>query len=235
EVGSGWGLGGNSPPHRPSARPRGNLCGRDGIGLPEQRGEDMDVLVTRAADSERPAARPSGRPAEPASPARARASSAARLARRLGLHLVKAEELAIRRRRYGKGYAFYMPDGTRIRDPDVVRRLNALAVPPAYTDVLCAEDPAAHLQAVGRDAAGRLQYRYHPEWEKVREARKAHRMASLVQALPRIRRSIGAHLAGDEPTREFALAAVIDLVARSAIRSGSESYARERGTRGAAT
>ena len=85
-------------------------------------------------------------------------------------------------------------------------------MPPAYEAVLYAADPAAHLQAVGRDAAGRLQYRYHPDWEKVREQRKARRLARLAEGLPRIRRSVGQHLAGAEPTRELALAAVIELV-----------------------
>jgi DNA topoisomerase-1 len=108
-------------------------------------------------------------------------------------------------------------------------------VPPAYEDVLYAKDPAAHLQAVGRDAAGRLQYRYHPQWEQVRELRKARRLARLAKALPRIRRSIGQHLASQAPTREFAAAAVIELVACSALRPGSEGYIRLHGTRGAAT
>src|SRR6478735_3601313 len=89
--------------------------------------------------------------------------------------------------------------------------------------------------AGGLDAAGRLQYRYHADWEKVREQRKAHRLARLVAALPKIRRNVSAHLSGDEPTREFALAAVIELIARTAIRPGSESYARLSGTRGAST
>src|SRR5262245_49415176 len=168
-------------------------------------------------------------------PRRKRLSSAAALAKRLGLRLANREELCIRRRRCGKGYAFYTATGERIADDAVVRRLNALAVPPAYADVLYAEDPGAHLQAVGRDAAGRLQYRYHPEWEKVREARKAHRLTRLVQALPRIRRSVAQHLGAREPARELALAAVIELIARSAIRPGSENYARLNGTRGAAT
>jgi DNA topoisomerase-1 len=164
-----------------------------------------------------------------------RISSAAVLARRLGLRLIATDELSIRRRRCGRGYAFYRPDGTRIVDREVVRRLNSLAVPPAYRDVLYAEDPAAHIQAIGRDDAGRRQYRYHPEWEKVREHRKAQRLSRLAEALPRIRRSIAQYLAAGEPTRELAFAAVIELVARSAIRTGSESYARTSGARGAAT
>lgn len=164
-----------------------------------------------------------------------RISSAETLARRLGLRLATSDELGIRRRRCGRGFAYYAAGGERIRDRSVVRRLSALAVPPAYRDVLYAEDPSAHLQAIGRDAAGRLQYRYHPAWEKVREARKAQRLARLVEAMPRIRRSVAQYLGAEEPTRELALAAVIELVARSAIRPGSESYARLSGTRGAAT
>jgi DNA topoisomerase I len=174
-------------------------------------------------------------PSQTGMPRAKRRSSAASLARRLGLRLARRDELRIRRRRCGKGFAFYGADGERIDDKAIVRRLSALAVPPAYRDVLYAEDPGAHLQAVGRDAAGRLQYRYHPEWEKVREARKAHRLTRLVQALPRIRRSVAQHLGLPVPARELALAAVIELVARSAIRPGSESYARLHGTRGAST
>ena len=108
-------------------------------------------------------------------------------------------------------------------------------MPPAYEDVLYATDPRAHIQAIGRDAAGRLQYRYHPDWEKVRERRKARRLQRLVEALPRIRRAVNKHLGAAEPTREFALSAVIELVSCSAIRPGSESYAKANGTRGAAT
>ncbi len=156
-------------------------------------------------------------------------------AKRLGLRHVRADALSIRRRRCGKGWTYLGAGGRTIREAATVRRLASLAVPPAYQDVLYAQDPAAHLQAVGRDAAGRLQYRYHPDWEKVRESRKARRLARLADVLPRIRRSVAQYLATNNPTREFAYAAVIELVARSAIRPGSESYARLHGTRGAAT
>jgi DNA topoisomerase I len=161
----------------------------------------------------------------------------AKLARAHGLHLVNPDALMISRRRHGRGFAYYDANGVRLRDPDTVARLASLAVPPAYIEVRYAEDPAAHLQAIGTDAAGRLQYRYHPEWEKVRELRKARRLVRLVEVMPRIRRSVAQHLAcaSPSPSREAALAAVIELVARSAIRSGSEDYARLHGTRGAAT
>jgi DNA topoisomerase-1 len=156
------------------------------------------------------------------------------LAKRLGLRYVTTDALLIRRRRSGRGWIYIGNDGQPIQDRRIVRRLTRLAVPSAYQDVLYAADPAAHLQAVGRDAAGRLQYRYHPQWEDVREGRKARRLARLAHALPQVRRRLGQYLASDNRTREFACAAVIELVACSAIRPGSEDYRRLHGTRGAA-
>jgi DNA topoisomerase-1 len=161
--------------------------------------------------------------------------SAIKLARRLKLNYAESDTLTIQRLPHGAGFTYRDAKGRTIRDPDVLRRLKSLAVPPAYTDVLYAADERAHLQAIGRDAAGRLQYRYHPEWQRVREMRKAARLALLADALPRIRRSLGRHLGGGRPVREFTLAAVIDLVAHSAIRAGGESYAKSSGARGAAT
>lgn len=157
------------------------------------------------------------------------------LLRRIGLRRVRVAKLDIRRLSRGKGFVFLDSGGKRIADRSVVRRLESLAVPPAYKDVLYAQDPRAHIQAVGRDAAGRLQYRYHPEWEKVREQRKAQRMAMLLAAWPRIRRALSRRLARPCSGREFALAAVAELIARSAIRPGSEAYARLHGSRGATT
>ena len=157
------------------------------------------------------------------------------LARELGLKLGYQHEFTIRRIKRGKGYSFVRANGAHIRDARTIRRLHAMAVPPAYREVRYSPDPNSHLQAVGRDAAGRLQYRYHADWEKVREHRKAHRLAKLVGALPKIRRNVSMHLGGCEPTREFALSAVIELIARTAIRPGNESYARLNGTRGATT
>lgn len=157
------------------------------------------------------------------------------LARELGLKLGYPDQLTIRRIKRRNGYSFVRANGTPIRHVGTIKRLNSMAVPPAYAEVRYAPDPTSHLQAVGRDAAGRLQYRYHSDWEKVREQRKAHRLAKLVAALPKIRRNVSSHLSGDAPTREFALSAVIELIARTAIRPGNESYARLNGTRGATT
>lgn len=162
-------------------------------------------------------------------------TSARKLARKLGLRLTAPACLRIRRKRAGDGWAFFNAKGRRIRDRNLITRLNRLAVPPAYEDVLYASDPKAHLQAVGRDAAGRLQYRYHRDWEKIREIRKAQRLANFIEVLPRIRRTVASALKSGKPNRELALAAVVALVDTSAIRAGNEGYAREHKTRGATT
>src|SRR3981189_368314 len=157
------------------------------------------------------------------------------LAQELGLKLGDEKKLTIRRVKRGKTYSFVRANGTAVRHAGTIRRLNSMAVPPAYAEVRYSPDPTSHLQAVGRDAAGRLQYRYHSDWEKGREQRKAHRRAVFAAASRTIRRNVSMHLSGDEPTREFALSAVIELIARTAIRPGNESYARLNGTRGATT
>ncbi len=158
-----------------------------------------------------------------------------RLAREKGLVIVGPEALTLRRRRCGKGFVFVDPSGAFLRDEGEIQRLKALAVPPAYTKVRFAADTSAHLQAVGEDAAGRLQYRYHPRWTEVREALKARRLAGLAKALPAIRRAVARGLSGEALDRRFAVAAVVELVSLAAIRAGSEEYAREHGTRGATT
>src|SRR5258707_8501731 len=152
------------------------------------------------------------------------------LAQGHGLKLGDQNGLTIRRIKRGKGYSFIRANGTAIRHVGTIKRLHSMAVPPAYREVRYSADPASHLQAVGLDAAGRLQYRYHADWEKVREHRKAHRLARLVAALPKIRRNVSMHLKGDAPTRQFALSAAIELNARTAVPPRTESYARPNGT-----
>lgn len=161
--------------------------------------------------------------------------SAGKLAKKLGLRLAASKSLHIRRKRLGADWAFFNAQGRRIRDRHIILRLQRLAVPPAYVNVFYASDPKAHLQAVGLDAAGRLQYRYHRDWEKIREIRKAQRLTNFIEALPRIRRTVGAALKHGKPTREMALAAVVELVDVSSIRAGNEGYARDHKTRGATT
>ncbi|MDB5549100.1 MAG: topoisomerase [Tardiphaga sp.] len=167
--------------------------------------------------------------------AKLRVTSVETLAEDLGLTLGDQQNLTITRRKRGKTYSFVRANGSVIKHAGTIKRLNAMAMPPAYVDVRYATDPTSHLQAVGKDVAGRLQYRYHADWTKVREQQKAQRLERLVGALPKIRRNVSQILAGDEPTRDFALAAVIEVIARTAIRPGSESYARLNGSRGATT
>jgi DNA topoisomerase-1 len=161
--------------------------------------------------------------------------SARAFARQLKLRHVRRDQLTIARVPRADGYSYRTPKGDEITDPLTLKRFAALAVPPAYEEVYFSPDAHGHLQAVGRDAAGRLQYRYHADWEKVREAEKAARLGALASVLPKIRRAVAQHLSGVEPTRNFALAAAIELVAGSAIRPGSEEYAKKHGTRGAVT
>jgi DNA topoisomerase-1 len=162
-------------------------------------------------------------------------SQAAKLIEAAGLRYVTTDALTITRKRSGASFSYVDKRGKTIPPGPLRARLRSLAVPPAYEQVFYAEDARAHIQAIGRDAAGRQQYRYHPDWARVREAVKAEHLVQLAKSLPRIRRNIGRHLAGRTPSREFALAAVIELVGRSAIRAGGEAYVRAHGTRGAAT
>src|SRR5260370_8363163 len=125
------------------------------------------------------------------------------LAKELGLKLGDQNQLTIRRIKRGKNYSFVRANGTAIRHTGTIKRLHSMAVPPAYAEVRYAADPTSHLQAVGRDAAGRLQYRYHSDWEKVREHRKAHRLARLAPALPTTPRHASLHLTTATPTPQL--------------------------------
>jgi DNA topoisomerase I len=98
--------------------------------------------------------------------------------RRLGLHYVETAKLALRRRRCGKGFTYLDAEGRSLRDQAVRERIKSLAIPPAWTEVCVAGDERAHIQAVGRDAERRLQYRYHPEWEHLRTTAKEGRTRS---------------------------------------------------------
>ncbi len=157
------------------------------------------------------------------------------LAHEVGLRLVSPGDLTIRRRRAGKGFAYVRPRGGAVRDRATLDRFRALAVPPAYANVFFAADPRAHIQAIGTDTAGRLQYRYHPDWTLVREALKERRLAHLIEALPEMRRTVARDLSARAPTRRRALAAAIRLVEKTAIRAGNDCYAKASGSRGAAT
>lgn len=141
----------------------------------------------------------------------------------------------ITRRRAGKGWAYHDPHGKLIRDPEVRARLNAIALPPAYTNAWFSPDPDGHVLATGYDDAGRKQYRYHPDFRSARDTAKYDACADFGKRLPLIRKRVDAGLAQPSVTRERALAAVVRLLDRSAIRVGNEQYARTNDSYGATT
>jgi DNA topoisomerase I len=169
------------------------------------------------------------------SPGKARSNLIARLSAAAGLHLVTPGDLTIERRRGRDTFVYVRKNGNAVTDRSTKRRLDRLAVPPAYVNVFYAADPKAHIQAIGTDSAGRLQYRYHAEWTTVREALKARRLTHLVEALPIIRRTVARDLQDAELTQRRALAAAIRLVERTAIRAGNRTYEKTSGSRGVAT
>jgi len=151
------------------------------------------------------------------------------------LEYVTDEEPGIRRRRAGRGFAYSYPDGRPVRRDAELARIRALAIPPAWTDVWIAREPHAHLQATGRDARGRKQYRYHAEWRSQRDAAKFDRLLEFSDALPKIRRRVRRDLREREITREFVIAVVVRLLETSLVRVGNEEYARDNGSFGLTT
>ncbi|WP_128291623.1 DNA topoisomerase IB [Afifella aestuarii] len=152
-----------------------------------------------------------------------------------GLNYICAENLKIERRRSGRGFT-YRCDGKTIRDRRLRRRLEDLVIPPAWTSVCIAEDPHAHLQAVGRDQEGRLQYRYHEDWTEVRNAIKAERLLRFGRALPKIRERIARDLDRRRTDRRFSAAVAARLVDRALLRSGHRGEPSDgEGARGATT
>lgn len=156
-------------------------------------------------------------------------------ARAAGLRYADPENAGITRKRRGKGFIYLGPGGRQVRDPKTLARIRALVLPPAWTDVRIAADPRAHLQATGRDAAGRKQYRYHPHWRSERDSTKYHRLLEFAEVLPAIRRRTRRDLMGPASCRPRVLATVVELLARTFIRIGNEEYARKHRSRGLTT
>ncbi len=152
-----------------------------------------------------------------------------------GLTYSSDEMPGIRRRRYGKGFRFLWPDGAQVTEEDTLARIRKLAIPPAYRDVWICPDPDGHLQATGRDAKGRKQYRYHRRWTELREGTKFGRMLDFCRALPHLRERVNADLGHRGLPREKVLAAVVRLLETTLIRVGNESYARENKSYGLTT
>jgi len=154
------------------------------------------------------------------------AADAIEAAREAGLRYVSDSKPGITRHRAGRGFAYRLPDGSPVTDERVLARIRALAVPPAYTDVWITTDPLGHIQATGRDARGRKQYRYHTRWRAERDGNKYDRLAAFAEVLPKIRRRVARDLKSPGLTREKVLAAIVRLLEETRIRIGNESYAK---------
>jgi DNA topoisomerase-1 len=164
---------------------------------------------------------PDHQPSDQQAPADPRAA-----ARDAGLRYTTDARPGITRHRSGRGFSYRDPDGRTIRDREVIGRIRALAIPPAWTDVWICPTPNGHLQASGRDARGRKQYRYHARWHQRRGTDKFDRMLDFSEALPRIRRQCDEDLAKRGLPREKVLAAVVRLLELTLIRVGNDEYAR---------
>jgi DNA topoisomerase I len=160
---------------------------------------------------------------------------ARRQARDAGLVYVSDEQPGIRRRRAGKGFSYVDAKGRRLANEAELTRIRTLAVPPAYVDVWICANPRGHLQATGRDARKRKQYRYHPQWRSVRDGGKFDRVLGFGASLPRLRRHVSRDLARPGLPKEKVLALVVRLLDDTMIRVGNEGYARDNHSYGLTT
>jgi DNA topoisomerase-1 len=143
-----------------------------------------------------------------------------------GLVYVSDEDRGLRREKNGDGFAYFKAGGERIADEATLERIRKLAIPPAWTDVWICPRPNGHLQATGRDARGRKQYRYHPQFREVRESTKYEHMLEFARSLPAIRAKLAEHMALRGLPREKVLATVVHLLETTLIRVGNDDYAK---------
>lgn len=144
-----------------------------------------------------------------------------------GLRYVSDESPGIRRLKAGRGFRYARPDGTTVRSPAELARIRSLVIPPAWTEVWICPAANGHVQATGRDARGRKQYRYHPRWAAVRDETKYGKMIAFGEKLPFIRRRVAKDLGLPGLPRDKVLATVVRFLETSLIRVGNEEYARE--------
>lgn len=156
-------------------------------------------------------------------------------ARSAGLRYTTDRRPGIRRVRSGKGFRYISPEGRVLRARDALNRIRGLVIPPAWTNVWICADERGHLQATGRDARGRKQYRYHPRWRAVRDETKYHRLIGFAQALPALRRRSAADLRRPGLSRGKVLATVVRLLEKTLIRVGNGEYARDNQSYGLTT
>jgi DNA topoisomerase-1 len=152
-----------------------------------------------------------------------------------GLHYVSDESPGITRRRAGSGFAYRDPAGQAVRDKATLARIRALAIPPAYTEVWICPDPRGHIQATGRDAKGRKQYRYHPDWRAARDATKYQHIMEFAHCLPALRSQVDRDMAERGLGRRKVLATVVHLLDTTLIRVGNEDYVQANGSYGLTT
>ncbi|HYN13008.1 MAG TPA: DNA topoisomerase IB [Burkholderiales bacterium] len=152
-----------------------------------------------------------------------------------GLRYVTDGIKGIARKRAGKGWTYFSPSGERIADPAVRKRLNRLAIPPAWTDVWICPDADGHIQATARDARGRKQYRYHLSYRDARDQSKFRRMLEFSEVLPRLRERIERDLRAEDLSRRQLLATVVSLLDKTLIRVGNDEYVRENRSYGLTT
>ncbi len=152
-----------------------------------------------------------------------------------GLNYVSDDEPGWTRKKTGKSFSYLDENGRKITDKTHIERINKLAIPPAYKAVWICPDPSGHLQATGTDERGRKQYRYHPKWREARDETKFARTIAFAAALPKIRQATDAHLAQNGLSRERVLAALVQLLEKTAIRVGNEEYARQNNSVGLTT
>ena len=163
------------------------------------------------------------------------AATAAEAAAEAGLRYVTDDKPGITRRRHGKGFSYRDADDRPLRDAETLERIRSLAIPPAWTEVWICPNPRGHIQATGRDARNRKQYRYHPRWREVRDATKFNRMIEFGESLPALRRHITRDLALTGMPRERVLASVVRLLETTCIRVGNDEYMKSNGTFGLTT
>jgi DNA topoisomerase I len=156
-------------------------------------------------------------------------------ARAAGLRYVTDDDPGIRRRKSGKGFTYIDPQGKTVKDPKVIERIKKLAIPPAWTDVWICLRANGHLQATGRDARGRKQHRYHPDWRSVRDETKFGRMILFGEALPKIRERVETDLSLRGLPREKVLATVVKLLETTLIRVGNPEYVKQNNSFGLTT
>ena len=152
-----------------------------------------------------------------------------------GLVYVSDTEPGITRRRAGKGFSYRDAQGRTVKDQETLDRIRSLAIPPAYTDVWICADPDGHIQATGRDARGRKQYRYHPRFREVRDSTKYERMLDFAAALPALRARVDEDMGRRGMPREKVLATVVHLLETTMIRVGNADYAKQNKSHGLTT